>query len=555
MEKNKTDFQILVQLLYQYAWKFSEIRIMIIPSIASVIVSKMLFVQSSKYIRKITSAVGNHSVKINMIIHYGLCIFSNVVLGELCSLYTCKAGHIGYTIASKRAYEYFLLLYPGDFNKIGKGEMQNTIQRYSEAVKDILDVLTLIIMPFIATVLISLISIMPILGPLAVFVIMLTVCLYIIATVKITIWRNQYKIKINKNTDKTQNVLNDGLNNFEVIYTLGTEINEVTRYNKCLLQVQSSNLVFDRARYCLNMVQGFIWSLQLFLLISVQCLIIKMDKPEDITFILSIISMFHTSLNNLGFMYGKYKTGMINIRQTNLPIRKMKSEGFRKVSILKEQIAVYDLSFGYNNKVVLDCASFIIKKGEKIAVVGENGSGKSTLLKSLIKYNESDAQIFIDEYNSDDICDKSYRNLITYVPQNATLFDETILYNIKYGNNSVYDEQIFKMAHLLGIHDSITRLEQGYNTLCGENGSALSGGERQKVTILRALMRNSSVLLMDEPTANMDKKSELKILESINKIEDLTVVSIIHNHNLLHLYNRILKVENGKVTSLSGPIN
>ena len=205
----------------------------------------------------------------------------------------------------------------------------------------------------------------------------------------------------------------------------------------------------------------------------------------------------------------------------------------------------------YGQKTAIKDISLVVNEGEIFGFVGPNGAGKTTLIKSLLKYNSADAQIFIDQYNIEDISEDNFRQLISYVPQSASLFNETVLYNIKYGNFHIHEDQIYKSAIYLGIHDTILKLENGYQTICGENGSKLSGGERQKIVILREYLKNTPLLLLDEPTASMDKSSEASIFATLLTKEDISILAIVHNHELLKMFDKILLIENKKIKEVT----
>ena len=549
--ENKSDFEILIQIMYEYIWNISKIRKMIIPAIAIISLGKLLHVQTSKIIKSFTEGITHSEYSLKPIISFSICLFLQKSITELGGIYTCSAKHIGYRIAKKRAYQYFLNLKPEDYKKISTGEMQNIIHRKAEAIKDILNVIIEQIIPLILGVIITSTNIMSVLGITPTFITLFTILIYIVATIQITIWRNEFKKKINLNQDYSQNVLNDGLSNFETIFTNGTEEYEAIRYENLLKLTQTNEIMFNKTMFILNAVQENIWGLQLVLVILYICIFNQNFNAPDLAYLLNILTIFQKSLNNLGFMYGKYKTGMINIRQIDLPVRTKHEPKNRKIVLFTNTISVYDLTYSYNNKMILECVNFTIRRGEKIAIVGQNGAGKTTLIKSLLKYNSADAQIFIDQYNIEDISEDNFRQLISYVPQSASMFNETVLYNIKYGNFHIHEDQIYKSAIYLGIHDTILKLENGYQTICGENGSKLSGGERQKIVILREYLKNTPLLLLDEPTASMDKSSEASIFATLLTKEDISILAIVHNHELLKMFDKILLIENKKIKEVT----
>lgn len=297
------------------------------------------------------------------------------------------------------------------------------------------------------------------------------------------------------------------------------------------------------------MVQKGIWCIQTIIIITISVYEIGTKKmsTEEFAFFISIVTILVKSLDNFGYMYGKYKQAILNARTTQLAIRERKEQGYNNVSSLKDRIAVQNLSLNYGEKIILDDVSFEIKKGEKVAVIGKNGEGKSSLIKSILKINKATGNIFVDKTDTKSITDSSFKQLFSFVPQNPILFNDTVLNNIKYGNQKLFDDDIYQLSKKLGLHSSITRLNKGYETMVGEQGKLLSGGERQKVAVLRALIRDSPILIMDEPTSSLDKNAENLVLNSIMQIDDLTVISIVHNLELVHIFDKLLIVGNTKV--------
>ena len=547
MDYKKSDIKILWEITVNYIIRDKEVRKMIIPALAACVISKLLYVKSSESSSEITKKLHKHESVVISVIIFGMCLLFSGIISELGKLYICKARHIGYSVANRKAYEYFLNLHPDDFKNTKKGEMQNIIQRKADAIKNIIDVLTLNLLPFFVTTTIACVSIILKLGIVVNFIVLFTIAIYIVATIQITIWRNKLRIKINSGVDTSQNMLNDGIGNYETIFTCGTEEYEAKRYGLKLKATQRNDVVLSRSMYLLNIVQGAIWALQLFAVVFTGCVLMKSLEANDITYVISLLSVFHKELNNLGYMYGLYKEGMINIKRTYLPTRVKKIENGLRLGTMQKQMSIYDLNYAINNKKILDNCNFTINKGDKIALIGHNGAGKSTLLKSLLKLNHSESQMYIDDINVDTLNEKDFKNLIAYVSQSASLFNETVMYNIKYSNKNVYEEQIYKAAMHLGIHESIKRLENGYYTMCGESGNNLSGGERQKIALLRAYLKGSSIMLLDEPTASMDRKSEEEVLDILFNDEKLTILVIPNSKKVLNRCNRVFMVEDMNV--------
>ena len=212
-----------------------------------------------------------------------------------------------------------------------------------------------------------------------------------------------------------------------------------------------------------------------------------------------------------------------------------------------------DVTFSYPNrdKEILEDVTIDINKGHKIALIGESGIGKSTFVKLIMRFwDVSSGRIEIDNKNIKDIKTKSLRNSQTLVSQETYLFNESIEDNIKIGNINASREEVIEAAKKASIHEFIEKLPNGYDTKAGELGGMLSSGEKQRIGLARAFISNGDVLILDEPTSNLDTLNEAEILKSIKEnCEDKTIVLISHRKSTTSICNKICKLENKKVVN------
>lgn len=195
-------------------------------------------------------------------------------------------------------------------------------------------------------------------------------------------------------------------------------------------------------------------------------------------------------------------------------------------------------------------STFTVKKGEKVAIYGRNGCGKSSLMKVLLGFIEYDGEIYIDEKNLRDIPLYEQRCLFAYVPQNPHIIEGTVLENLKYGNINITDEQVYGLCQTYKTHEIFRRFENGYTTNVGESGKFLSGGQKQQISFMRSIIKDSDFYLIDEPTSNLDVSAEIEMLDSIlTKKFDKTVLAILHNPKLLCRFDKFLIVKDSKVTA------
>ncbi len=214
------------------------------------------------------------------------------------------------------------------------------------------------------------------------------------------------------------------------------------------------------------------------------------------------------------------------------------------------KIEFINVSFSYDNqKLALKNVNLQILKNKKIDIVGPSGAGKSTVLNLLLRfYDVNDGEICIDGINIKKFSISSLRRLFGVVTQDTFLFNDTIRYNISYGNDNVTDEEIEKVAKLAHIYEVIEKLPQKFDTVVGEHGYALSVGERQRIAIARALLTNPEILVFDEPTSALDAESENIVMKAINDvIKNKTVLLITHRLNLIKDFDYIYVFYNGEI--------
>lgn len=210
-----------------------------------------------------------------------------------------------------------------------------------------------------------------------------------------------------------------------------------------------------------------------------------------------------------------------------------------------------NVEFGYNENKVIDDISFVAKQGEVTALVGPSGCGKTTVLRLMSRlYDYDKGKIIIDGNDIKEVETESLFENISIVFQEVTLFNTSILENIRFGNKDATDEQVKEAARLANCEEFIEKLPEKYDTLIGENGSKLSGGERQRISIARAFLKNAPIILLDEISASLDVENEMKIQESLNKlIKDKTVLVISHRMKSIENVDKIIVMENGKIES------
>lgn len=274
----------------------------------------------------------------------------------------------------------------------------------------------------------------------------------------------------------------------------------------------------------------------------------------DIVAFLLYLSMLNWPLMGIGFFFMNYQRASVSASKI--------FEILDREPEIKEQPNAFDLknvrghvqfdnvTFGYDpNKPVLVNVSFEVKPGEKVAIVGPTGSGKSTLIKLIPRfYDPISGRILIDGVDIRNVTVKSLRKNVGIVHQDVMLFAGTIRDNITYGKSNASMSEVIEAAKAAGIHDFIVSLPKGYDTDVAERGVTLSGGQRQRIAIARTLILNPKILILDDPTSNLDAETEAIVVEALRKlIEGRTVFIVTQRLSTLKLADRILVLDNGRI--------
>jgi ABC-type transport system involved in Fe-S cluster assembly fused permease/ATPase subunit len=262
-------------------------------------------------------------------------------------------------------------------------------------------------------------------------------------------------------------------------------------------------------------------------------------------------------LNFLGFVYREIRQALINIERMFLLMSEKPRvvDGSAAKSLVLPQgrtlsVEFCDVSFAYDpQRPILNNICFAIKPGQKVAIVGASGSGKSTIAKLLFRfYDPASGTIKINGEDIRDYSLDSLRQQFGVVPQDTVLFNDTIYYNIAYGNPEAKPEQVYQAAEAAHLKGFIDRLPAGYQTLVGERGLKVSGGEKQRIAIARVLLKNPALLLFDEATSALDTAAERVINEALDELSvKHTVLVIAHRLSTVMNADRILVLHDGAV--------
>lgn len=387
-------------------------------------------------------------------------------------------------------------------------------------------------------------------------IVVIAIISYVAYSVYATELRTKFVREMNKADSETNTRAIDSLLNYETVKYFGNEDYEAELYDKNLSQWQLARRSNRLSIFALNGGQAFIISAAMGAAMILAAYEVSRDTMTigDFVLINAFMMQIFMPLNFLGFVYREMKGSLANIENMFKLLRvKTKIENRDdavSIQIYKGEIAFKNVCFSYaNERQILQDISFVVPEKSTIALVGSSGSGKSTISKLLFRfYDPVSGCITIDGQDLSALTLESLRATMAFVPQDTVLFNTSIYDNIRYGNINASDESIqsaIDMAHLRGF---VEKLPKGLETIVGERGLKLSGGEKQRIAIARAILKQPKILVFDEATSSLDSGAEKEIMKAIEEISgDRSVLMIAHRLSTVSKADQILVLEEGKI--------
>ncbi|WP_212525834.1 ABC transporter ATP-binding protein/permease [Actibacterium sp. MT2.3-13A] len=383
-----------------------------------------------------------------------------------------------------------------------------------------------------------------------------TIALYVQFTFKVTEWRVKIRRQMNEqDTDANQKAI-DSLLNFETVKYFGAEAREAARYDRAMEGYEAAALKTAYSLAFLNFGQSFLITSGL---VGVMVLAAMGVQAGDLTvgdFVMVNAYMIQITmpLNFLGTVYREIRQALVDMGEMfdllEQPAEVTDKPGAPDLVCERGVVELRDVVFGYDAaRPILKGVSLKVPAGGSVAIVGPSGSGKSTIGRLLFRfYDVKEGALLIDGQDVRDVTQDSLHDAIGVVPQDTVLFNDTIYYNIAYGRPAATREEIEAAARAAKIHDFIEGLPEGYDTMVGERGLKLSGGEKQRVGIARTLLKNPPILLLDEATSALDSETEAGIQSELKAMGvGRTVLTIAHRLSTIVDADEIVVLEHGRI--------
>jgi len=552
----KKERPVLLSLL-SVAWQY---RSRTLGAIALLILAKLTGVTVPLVLKRIVDAMSRPEdvlvLPTFLLIGYALLRFSGTLFNELRDLLFSRITQRTVADYATKSFTHLHALGARYHAERRTGALMRDIDRGTIGIAFLMGVALFTIVPTLVEIgLVLAVMLNRYSGWFAVIIIS-TFLLYTGFTLIFTAKRTIYQRRVNKLDSNAKNRLTDSLINYEAVKCFTNESLEIDRFHKIMTRWIEAAVKNQKALFILHVGQSAIIGVGVaaVMLLAGQGVVQNAMTVGDLVLINAYVIQICLPLNALGFVYRETKDALTNAENLLRLLREQpdidENSSDPPLDIIGPDVIFDNVAFGYQaSRSILSNISFRLSAGSTIAVVGGSGSGKSTLARLLLRfYDVNGGRILIDDQDIRTVSVKSLRESIGVVPQETLLFNDTVAYNIGYGRIGAGMNEIIAAAKSAHIHDFITSLPHGYETQVGERGTMLSGGEKQRIAIARAILKNPPMLIFDEATSALDAHSERAIQTELDQLSrGRTTLIIAHRLSTIVGADEILVLERGHI--------
>jgi len=543
--------------LFPYLWEF---RGRVLLALALLIGAKLAAVTVPLVLKEIIDALDKSNTSLvlplALIITYGLLRFASTTFADLRDVVFGKVTQRAMRRVSMAVFQHLHALSLRFHLERQIGGITRDMERGSKAISNLVGFLLFRITPTVLEILMVAVILFVMLDWIFGVITLLTLAVYIGITITITDWRTQFVRRANSLDSEAYGRAIDSLLNYETVKYFGNERYEAKRYDDSLAEWEHAALQSQRSMGFLNVAQTGTIAIGVTLMVILAANGVVEGKLTlgDLVMVNAYLLQMFQPLGFLGVMYRQIKESLTDVeRMFTLLHRPREVEDAAKAHNLAVQGGVVQfehVSFSYNaDRAILHDVSFTIPAGKTVAVVGTSGTGKSTLARLLFRfYDINEGSIKIDGQDIRHVTQESLRAAIGVVPQDTVLFNDSIYFNIAYGRPDASRDEVISASRAAHILKFIESLPQGWDTVVGERGLKLSGGEKQRVAIARTLLKNPAILILDEATSALDTKTEKAIQAELLEIaRNRTSLIIAHRLSTVVEADEILVIEAGRI--------
>ena len=565
--ETKNTYLKTISLLFPFLWpaKRKDLRLRVVIAIICMILAKVASVFTPLILGRSVDSLNDLSDGINLlmiipialIISYGIARVAAFMFGEMRDAFFSKVSQNAIREVALTIFKHLHSLSLQFHLSRQTGGLSRFIDRGTKGIDFLMRYVLFNVVPTFIEIILVIIILFFLYGYLYAVITLITISLYVILTVTITQWRIQFRRDMNAADNAISSKMVDSLLNFETVKYFNNENHEFRRLDESL---EKYEFAANKSRYSLsilNVAQTSVIMTGITIMLIMTTFGIKSNIISVGGFVVinAYMLQLYQPLNFLGTVYREIRQALIDMENMfNLLDEKSNLQNYGNLLLSKEsdeaEIEFNNVKFGYDEKrVILKGITFKVPNGKKVAIVGPTGAGKSTISRLLFRfYDPTRGEIKINNEDLKNINQESLRQKIGVVPQDTVLFNDTIYYNIAYGNPLASREDIINAAKVADIHNFIESIPDQYETLVGERGLKLSGGEKQRVAIARTILKNPSLFFFDEATSALDSSTEKEIQENLEKIsKGKTTLIIAHRLSTAADADNIIVLDKGEI--------
>jgi ATP-binding cassette subfamily B protein len=546
-----------IRTLLPHLWEF---RWRVTLALVFLAVAKLANVSVPLVLKEIIDALDQPrallALPVFLLVGYGLLRLGNALFGELRDVVFAKALQRSIRRVAMRVFAHLHELSLRFHLERQTGGVSRDIERGTAGIRFLLNFMLFNILPTLFEIgLVTAILLAKYNWRFAAIT-FVTLVVYVVFTLLVTEWRMIFRRTMNEMDSKANTRAIDSLLNYETVKYFGNEPWEAARYDETLQKWEKAAVRNQVSLSILNVGQACIIAVgvTLLMLLAANGVVTGAMTLGDLVLVNAFLIQLYMPLHFLGFVYREIRHSLADMERMfgllNQHREIQDKPDARELAVGGGTIRFEHVDFGYiPARRILHDVSFEVPAGCKVAVVGSSGAGKSTLSRLLFRFYDVDAgRILIDGQDIRDVTQKSLRAGIGIVPQDTVLFNDTIYYNIAYGRPGTTRAEIVEAARAAHIHDFIESLPEKYDSMVGERGLKLSGGEKQRVAIARTILKSPRILVFDEATSALDSKSEKAIQDNLAEIAaGHTTLVIAHRLSTVIDADQILVMEHGRI--------
>jgi ATP-binding cassette subfamily B protein len=547
-----------IKRMFPYIWEY---RGRVLIALGCLIVAKMATVGVPLVLKQIVDSLDPSqtdviTLPLALLLGYGALRLASSAFNELRDALFARVRYRAMHRLSTRVLDHLHRLSLRFHLERHTGNISRDLERGTQSVSSVLNYMVFNILPTAAEfvlVAVILLSQYPARFAVITFV---TVVLYVAFTLAVTEWRMHFRHEMNRLDSEANGRAIDSLLNYETVKYFNNEDYELRRYNSTLNDWEDAGVKSQSTMSMLNFGQGAIIAL------GVTGIMIYAGKGVadgtmtlgDLVLINTMMLQLFMPLNFLGVIYRALKYALADmdliIKLLDRDTEIKDKPGARELEVREARVRFENVDFAYqSDRPILHDVSFEVPPGQRVAIVGPSGAGKSTIARLLFRfYDVTGGRITVDGTDVRDCTQASLRRAIGIVPQDTVLFNDTLGFNIGYARPGADMGDVRRAARLADLDAFIERLPQGYDTVVGERGLKLSGGEKQRVAIARVILKSPPILIFDEATSSLDSRSEQAILKALRSVSERTTTLVIaHRLSTIIDADEILVMDAGRI--------